>query len=139
MQSLSAGSFLTRASSSSQPTRDVQVVRALKTGARGYLLKDLDTDLLEVIRAVQAGKKRIPPEIAAEVAEHTADDDLTAREIEVLRLIADGNANKEIAGKLFVTEETIIKSDVTNILAKLQANDRTHAVTTALKRRIVEL
>jgi DNA-binding NarL/FixJ family response regulator len=115
------------------------VVRALKTGARGYLLKDLDTDLLEVIRAVQAGKKRIPPEIAAEVAEHTADDDLTAREIEVLRLIADGNANKEIAGKLFVTEETIIKSDVTNILAKLQANDRTHAVTTALKRRIVEL
>ena len=118
---------------------DVQVVRALKAGARAYLLKSrVNKELPEVIRAVHAGQKRIPPEVAAELAEHTAEDDLSSREIEVLRLIAAGNANKEIASKLCIAEETV-KSHVTNILAKLHANDRTHAVTTALKRGIIEL
>ena len=118
---------------------DVQVVRALKAGARAYLLKDqVNTDLPEVIRAVHAGQKRIPREVAAELAEHTAEDDLSSREIDVLRLVAAGNANKEIASKLFIAEETV-KSHVTNILAKLHANDRTHAVTTALKRGIIQL
>jgi len=118
---------------------DVQVVRALKAGARAYLLKDqVSTDLPEVIRAVHAGQKRIPPEVAAELAEHTAEDDLSSREIEVLRLVAAGNANKEIARKLFIAEETV-KSHITNILAKLHANDRTHAVTTALKRGVIQL
>jgi DNA-binding NarL/FixJ family response regulator len=118
---------------------DVQVVRALKAGARGYLLKgQVNQDLPEVIRAVHAGQKRIPPEIALELAEHTAEDDLSAREIAVLRLIATGNANKEIATKLGIAEETV-KSHVTNILAKLHANDRTHAVTSAVKRGIIEL
>jgi DNA-binding NarL/FixJ family response regulator len=118
---------------------DVQVLRALKAGARGYLLKgQVNRDLPDAIRAVHAGHKRIPPEIALELAEHTAEDDLSAREIEVLRLIASGNANKEIAHKLGIAEETV-KSHVTSILAKLHANDRTHAVTTALKRGIIEL
>jgi DNA-binding NarL/FixJ family response regulator len=118
---------------------DVQVVRALKAGARGYLLKgQVNRDLPEAIRAVHSGQKRIPPEIAIELAEHTAEDDLSAREIGVLRLIASGNANKEIANKLGIAEETV-KSHVTNILAKLRANDRTHAVTTALRRGIIEL
>jgi DNA-binding NarL/FixJ family response regulator len=118
---------------------DVQVVRALKAGARAYLLKDqVNTDLPEVIRAVHAGQKRIPPEVAAELAEHTAEDELSSREIDVLRLVAAGNTNKEIASKLFIAEETV-KSHVTNILAKLHANDRTHAVTTALKRGIIQL
>lgn len=117
----------------------MQVVRALKAGARAYLLKDqVNTDLPEVIRAVHEGKTRIPPEVAAELAEHTAEDDLSLREIDVLRLVAAGNANKEIASKLFIAEETV-KSHVTNILAKLHANDRTHAVTTALKRGIIQL
>jgi DNA-binding NarL/FixJ family response regulator len=118
---------------------DVQVLRALKAGARGYLLKShVNRDLPEVIRAVHAGQKRIPPEIAMALAEHTAEDDLSLREIEVLRLIAGGNANKEIASKLCIAAETV-KSHVTNILAKLHANDRTHAVITALKRGIIEL
>jgi DNA-binding NarL/FixJ family response regulator len=118
---------------------DVQVVRALKAGARGYLLKgQVNRDLPDVIRAVHAGQRRIPPEIALELAEHTAEDDLSAREVEVLRLIAAGNANKEIANKLGIAEETV-KSHVTNILAKLHANDRTHAVTIALRRGIIEL
>jgi DNA-binding NarL/FixJ family response regulator len=118
---------------------DVQVVRALKAGARAYLLKSqVNRDLPEVIRTVHAGQKRIPPEVAAELAEHTAEDDLSSREIDVLRLVAAGNANKEIASKLFIAEETV-KSHVTNILAKLHANDRTHAVTTALKRGIIQL
>jgi DNA-binding NarL/FixJ family response regulator len=87
---------------------DVQVVRALKAGARGYLLKGMvNRDLLDTIRAVHAGHKRIPPEVAAEVAEHRAEDDLTSREIEVLRLIAAGNANKEIASQLSIAEETV--------------------------------
>lgn len=118
---------------------DMQVVRALKAGARAYLLKgQVSQELPDVIRAVHAGQKRIPPEVAAELAEHTGEDDLSPREIDVLRLIASGNANKEIAAKLFIAEETV-KSHVTNILAKLHADDRTHAVTTALKRGIIEL
>jgi DNA-binding NarL/FixJ family response regulator len=118
---------------------DVQVLRALKAGARGYLLKgQVNRDLPEVIRAVHSGQRRIPPEVAVELAEHTAEESLSSREIEVLRLIAAGNANKEIAGKLLIAEETV-KGHVTNILAKLHANDRTHAVTTALKRGIIKL
>jgi DNA-binding NarL/FixJ family response regulator len=120
-------------------TGDVQVVRALKAGARGYVLKgDVCRELLDTIRAVHAGQKRIPPEVAAKVADHAADDDLSPRELDVLRLIAAGNANKQIAGLLGIAEETV-KSHITNILAKLGANDRTHAVTTALKRGIIEL
>ncbi len=118
---------------------DVQVFRALKAGARAFLLKGLlRKELLETIRAVHAGQKRLPPEIAAEIAEHATDDSLTPREIDVLRLIAGGNANKEIAAQLSLTEETV-KGHVKNILAKLGANDRTHAVTIGLKRGIIEI
>jgi DNA-binding NarL/FixJ family response regulator len=120
-------------------TGDVQILRALKAGARGYILKaHVRRELLDTIRAVHAGQKRIPQEVAAELAQHATDEDLTPREINVLRLIASGNANKEVAGKLSIAEETV-KSHVTNILAKLGANDRTHAVTIALKRGIIEL
>lgn len=120
-------------------TGDVQVLRALRAGARAYILKGrVHRELLETIRAVHAGQKRIPPEVAAELANHVGDEDLTLREITVLRLIAAGNANKEVAGQLSISEETV-KSHVTNILAKLGANDRTHAVTIALKRGIIEL
>ena len=118
---------------------DVQVFRALKAGARAFLLKGLlRKELIETIRAVHAGQKRLPPEIAAEIAEHATDDRLTPREIDVLRLIAGGNANKEIAAQLSLTEETV-KGHVKNILAKLGANDRTHAVTIGLKRGVIEL
>jgi DNA-binding NarL/FixJ family response regulator len=118
---------------------DVQVLRALKAGARAYLLKGLlRKELLETIRAVHAGEKRIPPEIASQIAEHAVDDALTLREIDVLRLLAGGNANKLIAAQLSVTEDTV-KGHVKNILSKLGANDRTHAVTIALKRGIIEL
>jgi DNA-binding NarL/FixJ family response regulator len=118
---------------------DVQVMRALKAGARAFLLKGLlRKELLETIRAVHAGQKRIPSEVAAELAEHAADDALTAREIGVLQLIAGGNSNKEIAAQLSITEETV-KGHVKNILAKLGANDRTHAVTIGLKRGIIDL
>ena len=120
-------------------TGDVQIVRALKAGARAYLLKSLlHRELLDTIRAVHAGQKRIPPEVAAELADHAADDSLTLREVEVLRLIAAGNANKLVADQLSITEETV-KAHVKNILSKLGANDRTHAVTIALKRGIIEL
>jgi DNA-binding NarL/FixJ family response regulator len=120
-------------------TGDVQVLRALKAGARGYLLKGLlRKELLETIRAVHGGGKRIPPEVAAQLADHIGDEALSAREIEVLRLIAGGNANKQIADQLSITEETV-KGHVKNILAKLSANDRTHAVTIGLKRGIIEL
>jgi DNA-binding NarL/FixJ family response regulator len=120
-------------------TGDVQVFRAMKAGARAYLLKGLlRKELIETIRAVHAGQKRMAAEIAAEVAEHATDEALTPREIDVLRLIADGNANKAIAGRLSLTEETV-KGHVKNILAKLGANDRTHAVTIGLKRGIFEL
>ena len=118
---------------------DVQVVRALKAGARAYLLKGmLRKELLETIRAVHAGQKRLSSEIAVEIAEHAADDVLTPREADVLRLIAVGNSNKEIAVHLSLTEETV-KGYVKNILAKLGANDRTHAATIGLKRRIIDL
>lgn len=118
---------------------DAQVVAALRAGARGYILKgQVHRELLETIRAVHAGQKRIPPEIAAELAQHVADDDLTPREIDVLRLIAAGNANKQIADQLSIGEATV-KSHVTNILSKLGANDRAHAVTIGLKRGIIEL
>lgn len=120
-------------------TGDVQVVRALRAGARGYLLKgNVHTDLVETIRAVHAGQKRVPAEIAAELAEYAGEDELTVRELDVLRLIAKGNANKEIAAQLSITEETV-KSHVTRILDKLRAKDRTHAVTIGLQRGIIEL
>ena len=118
---------------------DVQVVRALRAGARGYLLKaNVNEELLDTIRSVHAGQRRIHPELAAGLAEYIGKEALTVREIEVLRLIATGNANKEIGAKLSVGEDTV-KRHVTNILGKLNANDRTHAVTIALKRGIIEL
>ena len=117
---------------------DAQVLRALRAGARAYLLKGHDRELIETIHAVFKGQKRIPPEVATELAEHATDDELSAREIEVLQLIAVGNSNKQIADLLFVAEATI-KSRVSNILSKLGASDRAHAVTIALKRGIIEL
>lgn len=118
---------------------DVQVSRALKAGARAYLLKSLlRKELLETIRAVYAGQKRIPEHLATKLVDHFADDSLTLREIEVLQLIAAGNANKLIAYQLQITEETV-KGHVKNILSKLGANDRTHAVTIGLRRGIIEL
>jgi len=118
---------------------DVQVSRALKAGARAYLLKgSLRNELLETIRAVHAGQKRVSTEVAAEIAEHSTDDALTPREIGVLRLVAKGNANKEIAAQLSLTEETV-KSHIRNILAKLEAKDRTHAVAIGVKRGIIDL
>jgi DNA-binding NarL/FixJ family response regulator len=117
---------------------DVQVLRALRAGARAYLLKGHDRELIETIHAVYAGRKIIPPEIATELAEHATDEALSEREVDVLRQIAAGNSNKQIADHLFVAEATI-KSRVTNILSKLGASDRAHAVTIALKRGIIEL
>jgi DNA-binding NarL/FixJ family response regulator len=120
-------------------TGDAQVVRALRAGARAYVLKGhVHKELLETIRTVHAGRKRIPPDVASELAEHAADDELTAREIDVLRLIAAGNSNKQIADQLFIGEATV-KSHVTNILSKLSASDRSHAVAIGLKRGIIEL
>ena len=118
---------------------DTQIVRALKAGAQGYLLKNaLHKELLDTIRAAYAGKKTLSPEASLEIVEHAMDDSLTPAEIGVLRLIAAGNANKEIADKLPTTEESV-KSRVKSILSKLGANDRTHATTIALKRGIIEL
>jgi DNA-binding NarL/FixJ family response regulator len=118
---------------------DVQVLRAIKAGARGYIVKGhVHRELLDAIRSVHAGHKRIPPEIAAELAEHAADDQLSSREIDVLRLIGAGNANKQIADKLSIGETTV-KNHISNILSKLGANDRAHAVTIGLKRGIIEL
>ena len=120
-------------------TGDVQVLRAMKAGARGYLLKNtLDKELLETIRAVHAGKKALSAEASYEIAEHATDDALTPAEIDVLRLIAAGNANKQIAAQLSITEETV-KGRVKNILSKLGANDRTHAAMIGMKRGIIEL
>ena len=118
---------------------DTQIVRALKAGAQGYLLKNaLHKELLDSIRAAYAGKKTVSPEVSLEIVEHATDDALTPAEISVLRLIAAGRANKEIADQLSTTEESV-KSRVRNILSKLGANDRTHATTIALKRGIIEL
>jgi DNA-binding NarL/FixJ family response regulator len=119
-------------------TGDGQVLRALKAGARGYLLKNLlHKELLETIRSVHAGKKTLSPEVSYQLAEHATDDALTLAEVAVLRLIAVGNANKQIAHELLVTEDTV-KGRVKNILSKLGANDRTHAAMTGLKRGIIE-
>jgi DNA-binding NarL/FixJ family response regulator len=119
-------------------TGDVQVLRALKAGARAYLLKNLlHKELLETIRAVHSGKKTISPELSFQLAEHATDEPLTPAEVRVLRLISEGNANKEIAAQLSVSEETV-KGQVRNILSKLGANDRTHAAMIGLKRGIIE-
>jgi DNA-binding NarL/FixJ family response regulator len=119
-------------------TGDVQALRALKAGARAYLLKNLlHKELLETIRAVHAGKKTLSPEVSYQLAEHATDDALTPAEIDVLRLIAAGNANKQIAAQLSLSEETI-KGRVKNILSKLGANDRTHAAMIGLRRGIIE-
>jgi DNA-binding NarL/FixJ family response regulator len=118
---------------------DVQVLRALKVGARGYLLKNsLHKELLDAIRSVHAGKRALSAEASMQLAEHAIDDALTPAEIRVLHLIAEGNANKEIATRLSVSEETV-KGQVRNILSKLGANDRTHAAMIGLKRGIIEI
>jgi DNA-binding NarL/FixJ family response regulator len=120
-------------------TGDVQVLRAIKAGARAYLLKNsLHKELLETIRAVHAGKRALSPEASYQIAEHSTDDALTPAEIRVLRLIAEGNANKEIAAQLSVSEETV-KGQVRNILSKLGANDRAHAAIIGVKRGIIEV
>jgi DNA-binding NarL/FixJ family response regulator len=117
---------------------DVQVLRAIKAGAWGYLLKNaLHKELLDTIRAVHAGKKYISPEASFELAEHASGDALTPAEVRVLRLIAKGNANKEIAVQVAVSEDTV-KGQVRNILSKLGANDRTHAAMIGVKRGIIE-
>jgi DNA-binding NarL/FixJ family response regulator len=119
-------------------TGDVQVLRALKAGARAYLLKNsLHKELLDAIRAVHAGKRSLSAEVSCQLAEHATDDTLTPAEIRVLRLIAEGNANKEIATQLAISEETV-KGQVRNILSKLGANDRTHAAMIGVKRGIIE-
>jgi DNA-binding NarL/FixJ family response regulator len=120
-------------------TGDAQVLRALKAGARAYLVKNLlHREFLETIRAVHSGRKVLSAEASFEVAEHAMDDRLTPGEVEILRLIAVGNANKEIARQLSITEETV-KGRVKKILSKLNANDRTHAATIGLKRGIIQL
>lgn len=118
---------------------DVSALRALKAGAVGYLLKSqLRTELVETIRTVHAGGRRIPAEVAADLAAHIGDDSLSEREIQVLRFVAQGNSNKRVALTLGVTEETV-KAHMKRIISKLNANDRTHAVTIALRRGILEL
>jgi len=118
---------------------DVEIVRALRAGAQAYLLKGhLRKELFETIRNVHDGRRRIPPEIASQIANHTADSSLSIREIDVLQLIAAGNANKLVADKLSISEDTV-KGHVKSILSKLDAHDRTHAVTIAMKRGIIEL
>jgi DNA-binding NarL/FixJ family response regulator len=120
-------------------TGDVQILRALKSGAQGYLLKNtFHKDLVATIRAVYSGKKALSPEASYQLAEHSTDDALTPAEISVLRLIAAGNANKQIADQLSITEDTV-KWRVKNILSKLGAHDRTHAAMIGLKRGIIEL
>jgi DNA-binding NarL/FixJ family response regulator len=118
---------------------DVEIQRALEAGARGYMLKSMPPkELVEVIRQVHAGKKRIPPQLAAQLAEHLSDEDLTPREIEVLSQIAGGNRNRDIAEKLFITEETV-KVHIKHIMEKLGASDRTQAVAIGVRRGIIEL
>ena len=118
---------------------DVQALRALKAGARAYLLKDaLDKELLDAIRAVHAGRKSVSAEVSFQLAEHVTDDPLTPGEVRVLRLIADGKANKEIAAQLSTSEATV-KGQVQSILSKLGASDRTHAAMIGLKRGIIQL
>jgi DNA-binding NarL/FixJ family response regulator len=118
---------------------DVEIQRALEAGARGYMLKSMPPkDLVEGIRQVHAGKKRIPPQLAAQLAEHMSDEALTARELEVLRQIAEGNRNRDIGEKLFITEETV-KVHIKHIMEKLGASDRTQAIAIAIRRGIIHL
>ena len=118
---------------------DVEIQRALEAGARGYLLKNMPpSELIAVIRQVHAGKKRVPAEVAAHLAEHMSDEDLTTREVEVLRLVAGGNRNRDIAELLFISEETV-KVHIKHIMDKLNANDRTQAIAIAARRGIIEL
>lgn len=118
---------------------DVEIQRALQAGARGYLLKNMPpSDLVQVIRQVHAGKKRLPPELAAQLAEHMGDENLTAREVEVLKQVANGNRNRDIAEQLFISEETV-KVHVKHIMDKLGAKDRTQAIAIAVRRGIIEL
>ena len=118
---------------------DAEIQRALEAGARGYLLKSMPPkEMLDVIRQVHEGKRRVPPQIAAHLAEHMTDDPLTDREIEVLRQIAEGNRNKEIGVKLFITEETV-KVHIKHIMEKLAAKDRTEAVAIGIRRGIIHL
>lgn len=118
---------------------DVEIQRALEAGARGYLLKNMPpSELVQVIRQVHAGKKRVPPEIAAQLAEHMSDEALTAREVEVLQQVAGGNRNKDIASRLFISEETV-KVHVKHIMDKLGAKDRTQAIAIAVRRGIIQL
>jgi DNA-binding NarL/FixJ family response regulator len=118
---------------------DVEIQRALVAGARGYLLKSMPpNELVEVIRQVHAGKKRVPPEVAAHLAEHMSDEDLTAREIEVLRRVAGGNRNRDIAELLFISEETV-KVHIKHVMDKLGAKDRTQAIAIAVRRGIIQL
>jgi DNA-binding NarL/FixJ family response regulator len=118
---------------------DVEIQRALEAGARGYLLKSMPPrDLVEVIRQVHAGKKRVPAEVASYLAEHLSDEALTAREIDVLRHVAGGNRNRDIAEQLFISEETV-KVHVKHIMEKLGANDRTQAVAIGVRRGIIQL
>jgi DNA-binding NarL/FixJ family response regulator len=120
-------------------TGDVQARRALQAGARAYLLKNsLHKELLDTIRAVHAGRKNLSPEVSFELAEHAAEDTLSPLEVRVLRLIAEGNSNKEIAARLSVTEDSV-KGHVRNILSKLGANDRTQAAMIGVKRGIIEI
>jgi DNA-binding NarL/FixJ family response regulator len=118
---------------------DVDIQRALVAGARGYILKNMPPqELVDVVRQVHAGKKRIPPEVAARLAEHVSDEALTAREKDVLKHVAGGNRNRDIAERLLISEDTV-KVHVKHIMEKLGANDRTEAVTIALRRGIIEL
>jgi DNA-binding NarL/FixJ family response regulator len=118
---------------------DVEIHRALQAGARGYVLKSMPPkDLVEVIRQVHAGKKRVPPEVAAQLAEHLSDEALTEREIDVLRHLAGGNRNRDIAERLFISEETV-KVHVKHLMEKLGASDRTQAVAIAVRRGIIQL
>ena len=118
---------------------DVEIQRALEAGARGYMLKSMPPkDLVEGIRQVHAGKKRISPHLAAQLAEHMSDESLTIREIEVLRQIAEGNRNRDIGEKLFITEETV-KVHIKHIMEKLGASDRTQAIAIAIRRGIIHL
>jgi DNA-binding NarL/FixJ family response regulator len=118
---------------------DADIQRAMRAGASGYMLKSMPMDgLLGVIRSVHSGRKHIPVEVAARLAEHLGDDDLTARELDVLRLIRDGYRNKQIADQLTISENTV-NFHIKNLTGKLQANDRTHAVTIALRRGLLQI
>jgi DNA-binding NarL/FixJ family response regulator len=118
---------------------DVEIQRALQAGARGYLLKNMPpSEILDMIRQVHSGKKRVPPKVAAHLAEHLSDEELTPREVEVLRQVAEGNRNRDIAEMLFISEETV-KVHVKHIMDKLGAKDRTQAISIAVRRGIIEL